>query len=848
MPDRVGLLAAAGFALVALLAAGGGQGAQSIAPTPVGAAGWRGFVDGDRRAVAVGQRMIVVIRQPSLADHVVEAGGRGSETEMRRWTAAALAAQKQLAARLSRQGVQIVPDFVYTRTLNGFSAALDSRALALLERDEDVVGVYPVRVAYPTAARTGPVQAAHLAESAAATASARLPGSDGAGVTVALLDTGIDATHPALRGRLLEGIDILDPNGRGLARANPQDASQLERHATQTAGLLVGRSVVLTGIAPGATLQPIRVAGWQQSAEGGYAVYGRTDQILAGLERAVDPDANGSAFDAARVAVLGIAEPFASFPDGPLARAIAGAAELDTLVVVPAGNDGPAGPGYGSIAGPGGAPAALTVGAADGRRRTSSTRVVVRAGLRILLDRELSLAGAVVPGRPLTVPVVRPAAEARTGTGVEPLARFFDRDGYSLVAGRAALLGRASVPADVGRRAATAGAAAILVDGLVPAGALGLDERLAVPVVGLPPDVARAAREVLARGIAVTVSLGAPGWQTNDGVGQVAPFSSRGLAFGGGVKPELVAPGVELLTADAGRNEDRTPRYATISGTSAAAALAGGTAVLLAQARPALDAAALKGVLVGSAATLAGAPAAAQGGGFVDPVGAAAAEVVAEPATIAFGSVHGAGWTSKRTLDIRNVSTRRLTVDVAASLEGVAGIAVEATPKRLLLRGGESRSVRLTATVTFRPRRLGAVTGAVRLGVAGGGEVLVPWAVALPEAKPQLLGRIALSASSFKASDRAPAVLSVRAGGVDESTGTTQLQPLTRLDVELWRDGKRLGLLARLRDVLPGSYAFGLTGRGPEGETLAPGPYRLRIVAAPPDGEAVRRVVRFRIR
>ena len=45
-----------------------------------------------------------------------------------------------------------------------------------------------------------------------------------------------------------------------------------------------------------------------------------------------------------------------------------------------------------------------------------------------------------------------------------------------------------------------------------------------------------------------------------------------------------------------------------------------------------------------------------------------------------------------------------------------------------------------------------------------------------------------------------------------------------------------LGLLARLRDVLPGQYAFGLTGRGPDGLRLEPGPYRLRLVARPAAG------------
>ena len=93
--------------------------------------------------------MIVVLKHPSLADRVAEAGGHGTESEMRHWTAAALAGQKQIAAKLSREGIRLVPDFVYTRTLNGFAAPIDAQALALLEREPDVVGVYPVRAAYP---------------------------------------------------------------------------------------------------------------------------------------------------------------------------------------------------------------------------------------------------------------------------------------------------------------------------------------------------------------------------------------------------------------------------------------------------------------------------------------------------------------------------------------------------------------------------------------------------------------------------------------------------------------------------------------------------------------------------
>src|SRR5688500_1515624 len=131
-PDRR-RLAAALAVTAALLAAGGGQGAQAPVEIADGAAAWRGFVDGERSAVAIGQRMIVVLEHPSLADRLAAAGGQATESTMRQWTAAALAAQKQIAARLSREGIQLVPDFVYTRTFNGFAAPIDGRALALLE-------------------------------------------------------------------------------------------------------------------------------------------------------------------------------------------------------------------------------------------------------------------------------------------------------------------------------------------------------------------------------------------------------------------------------------------------------------------------------------------------------------------------------------------------------------------------------------------------------------------------------------------------------------------------------------------------------------------------------------------
>ena len=103
--------------------------------------------------------------------------------------------------------------------------------------------------------------------------------------------------------------------------------------------------------------------------------------MLAGLEAAVDPNHDGDAHDAARIALVGLVEPFVSFADAPLARAAAGALSLDTLVVAPGGNDGPAGPSYGSVGAPAAGAAALAVAAADTRRRSPTAHVLLRTGL-----------------------------------------------------------------------------------------------------------------------------------------------------------------------------------------------------------------------------------------------------------------------------------------------------------------------------------------------------------------------------------------------------------------------------------------------------------------------------------
>jgi subtilisin family serine protease len=822
----LGVLAAIGGAAVLTVPPREGGAAPQAGSRLAAAAAWSGLAGGARSPVATGQRVLVVLSAFSLADRVARAGGLASDGDERRWSAAAVAAQQQFIASLGRQGVVVRPEFHFTRTLNGFSAVLDPAAIALLERTPGVKGVYPVRVAFPASVSSQVLRSDAFAAGLGARPDVRLAGIAGRGVTIALLDTGVDLRKPYLHGHVLDGFDVVGDGVDARARGKPTDSAQLERHGTEMAGLLVGSggTAGLAGIAPAATVLPIRVAGWQTNQLGGYTVFARTDQLLAGLERAVDPNGDGDAHDSTRIALVPLVEPFAAFGDSPLARAAEGALRLDTLVVAAAGNDGPAGPAFGSVGSPAGAPAALTVGAADARRVTEQVRVVVRAGLDMLLDRVVPLAGAVAPSRTL---LLSPAAPRGQATSYQD----FFAGGSSLVAGRAALVPAGADPAAAARWAAQAGAAAVLLHGrAVASGALGLDEQTGVPVLSIPEPTAQ---ELLRRTDAL-VAIAAPRVARADR-GRLAPFSSWGLAFDGGIKPDLVAPGVGLVTAEPGTTDDGRSAFGTINGSSGAAAVVAGAAALLAEARPDAGAETLRALLIGGGVRLGGVPLPAQGAGLLDLGRSAAAELVADPPVVAFGRGAGDGRQARRVLRLHNVSTRRLTLFVASGQGKNPRVRLLVSPRRVEIEPGG------TAELTLRTRPItivhgDAVSGALTLTPVGGAAVRVPWAIVLRPARA-LLRPLSLSAKSFKPSESKPAIVVVRAGGVLRSPRGNEVVPTLRLDVELWTaEGKRLGLLARLRDLLPGRYAFGLTGRGPSGRVLKPGRYRLRVYAWPTGG------------
>jgi subtilisin family serine protease len=168
-------------------------------------------------------------------------------------------------------------------------------------------------------------------------------GFDGTGVKVAVLDTGIDTTHPDL------------DDGKVIAAQNFSDDSDTTDHfghgthvASIVAGTGEGAPTVRKGVAPGASLINAKVLN-----SGGS---GSFDQIIAGLEWAA---AQGA--DVANMS-LGIQAPHDGTPD-PLIQAVDSISKSSgMLIVIAAGNLGPADT---TISSPGWADEALTVGAVD---------------------------------------------------------------------------------------------------------------------------------------------------------------------------------------------------------------------------------------------------------------------------------------------------------------------------------------------------------------------------------------------------------------------------------------------------------------------------------------------------
>lgn len=220
----------------------------------------------------------------------------------------------------------------------------------------------------------------------------------GAGVRVGHLDTGVDARHPALAGRVA-AFALIDSYGDRVPCAPAQDTGA---HGTQTASLICGGAVAgeVVGSAPGAQLCSGAVI------EGGHVLA----RVLSGIDWLFDCDV--------RVACLSLGVP-GYHPVFEIA--LERLRRRNVLVVCPVGNGG-----RGVSCSPANYPGVLAVGATDaagGVGRFSGDGRCVRAG-------EPTKPNLLAPG--VAIPAAAPGGRAALCSGTSMAA--------ALVAGAAALL------------------------------------------------------------------------------------------------------------------------------------------------------------------------------------------------------------------------------------------------------------------------------------------------------------------------------------------------------------------------------------------------------------------------
>jgi len=214
-------------------------------------------------------RVLVALRRPSLAE--LDAKTHQSPTRQRAYVRSLHREARALMSALHAKGVNFGRPVLFARVWSGFAATIATKDLPAVQtlglRVEPVARFYPAQVPAKDAPAVRPLPT-------------RARG------RVAILDA---------FGNRRGIIDEIGRSGNG------------RRSAAEKAGARI--MAVVSGELPKAHIIPVRVGGSQALENGKFQVFGTTDQLLAGLERVVDPDEDGDASDAVPVAVTGLSAP-----------------------------------------------------------------------------------------------------------------------------------------------------------------------------------------------------------------------------------------------------------------------------------------------------------------------------------------------------------------------------------------------------------------------------------------------------------------------------------------------------------------------------------------------------------
>ncbi len=381
--------------------------------------------------------------------------------------------------------------------------------------------------------------------------------------------------------------------------ANPMDCPLAEGggHGTHVAGSAAGYGVnangttftgsyagldpsgmrIGPGAAPEAKIYPLRIFGCD----------GSTALTVEALDWALDPNRDGDPSDRLDVLNLSLGSDF-GLPDTPDARAVTAASRAGTVVVVAAGNGGNQIYQAGS---PASSPQAITVANMVSSRLSDGFEVTLadnpsNNGLRP------GSASVDFPWASLSTPVtglIHYPASNRTGCSA------FGPAASAAIAGKVVLLDWRSVrddpdsPFACGSKtrvdnAEAAGAIGVVLADSATTSTIAIAGNSAIPSIYVVSPLHDMLRSEAQAGTArVTFSRNFLGnFRSSDEAGTVADSSSRGPGGAGVLKPDVAAPGTEIVSAAAGSGTGSQ----TFSGTSMASPHVAGLMALLRQAHP----------------------------------------------------------------------------------------------------------------------------------------------------------------------------------------------------------------------------------------------------------------------
>ncbi|PTL39939.1 S8 family peptidase [Alkalicoccus saliphilus] len=435
-------------------------------------------------------------------------------------------------------------------------------------------------------------------------------GYTGEGVTVAVLDTGVDYTHPDLEHAFgnYKGYDFVDNNEDPQETPTDDPRGDSTNHGTHVAGTVAANGEI-KGVAPDADLLAYRVLG-----PGGS---GTTENVIAGIERAVE--------DGADVMNLSLGNA-TNDPDFATSLALDTAMEDGVVAVSSNGNSGPANWTVGS---PGTSRDAISVGATQLPYDAYSAEISTPG--------DFDYPSAEVMGFPEVDDLLALNDEEHEFVDVG-LAGEEVRD--EDLEGQIALIERGEFAfVDKAANVAAAGAEGAVLYNNVE-GSMPVIPGMSVPTIMTDQSDGQQLLEELEEGNN-TISFDI---EFDREIGEtVADFSSRGPAMDTWmIKPDVSAPGVGIVSTVPTHNSDDPHDYASMQGTSMSAPHVAGAAALILEANPDWNVDFVKSALMNTAETLYDAdgnlyPHNTQGAGSIRVLDAINADVLAVPGSHSFG-------------------------------------------------------------------------------------------------------------------------------------------------------------------------------------------------------------------